>query len=245
MVRATREDRKGIGDLPGRSHSRIVRGSEVVPIALYAGSSGVQGETEKTDYSYSEKRLAVLDAAVNIIARQGLRTLTLDVIAAASHCSRATLYRQFPGGKEAILGGIAETETARLFSAIASSMVSAESVRDALAMGICEAARFIEGHPALQMLLDKEPDFILPYLAFGGFEVMLDQVVAFACPLLRRWIDQATAKRVVQWAARLTVSYLLCPAEDIALTNIDTSKRMVDTYIMPGLETLVETSSRR
>lgn len=220
----------------------------IVPIPLYELDDqpvhvlqGVSSQqvTESGNLSSQDKRLAVIEAALIIIADRGLRGSTLDIIANECGCSRATLYRLFPGGRDTIFNAIASTETARLFSAIASSMLPAANVSEAISAGIYEAARFLEGHRALQKLLKDEPDTILPFLAFDGFESMLDQVVAFARPFLERWIDKETAKRVVSWAARLTISYLLCPAEGIDLAGRDAVTRLVDTYIMPGVDILV------
>ncbi len=214
------------------------------PIYLLQGAS-LRQELESGVLSSQDKRLAVIEAALTIIADRGLRGSALDSIASECGCSRATLYRLFPGGRDTILAAIVSTETARLFSAIASSMLPAANVSEAISAGIYEAACFLEGHRALQKLLKNEPDAILPFLAFDGFESMLDQVAAFARPFLERWIDKEAAKRVVLWSARLTVSYLLCPAEGIDLTDRNTVTRLVNTYIMPGVDILVANGSEQ
>src|SRR5207237_771201 len=61
----------------------------------------------------------VIDAALRCIARWGVSKTTLDDVAREASCSRATIYRQFPGGKDALLGAIARTELARFFSGLA------------------------------------------------------------------------------------------------------------------------------
>ena len=212
-----------------------------IPIVLYSRPIDALPHAKDTGGdSAQDKRLAVIDAALNVVADQGLRDSTLDRIAGSCGCSRATLYRLFPGGWDTMLNAIVSTETARLFSAVASSMLPAANVSEALSAGVCEAARFLTGHKALQKLLKDEPNKILPYLAFGGFETMLNQVVAFACPFLQRWVDKVVARRLVLWAARLTISYLLCPAEEIDLADRDTATRIVDTYIVPGMDMLTD-----
>ncbi|MEA2588672.1 MAG: hypothetical protein QOH66_1599, partial [Actinomycetota bacterium] len=45
----------------------------------------------------------VIDAALRCIARWGIAKTTLDDIAREASCSRATIYRLFPGGKDALL----------------------------------------------------------------------------------------------------------------------------------------------
>ena len=49
----------------------------------------------------------VLDAAVTCIARVGSQKTTLDDVARTAGCSRATVYRFFPG-KQQLIGGAAE-----------------------------------------------------------------------------------------------------------------------------------------
>ncbi len=246
------EDARGITRISGDSREEVTEvipdeqeSACVVPIQFHDQHANrlremaLQEEPESSALSSQDKRLAVIEAALTVIEDRGLRGSTLDSIANECGCSRATLYRLFPGGRDTILNAIVSTATAKLFSAIASSMLPATSVSEAIYASIYEAARFLEGHRALQKLLKDEPDTILPFFAFDGFESMLEQVVSFARPFLERWIDKDTAKRVVLWSARLTVSYLLCPADGIDLTNRDTVTRLVNTYIMPGVDILV------
>ena len=58
----------------------------------------------------------------------GVTKTTLDDVAREAGCSRATVYRTFPGGKEEVVAAVVDTEVARLFSAIAVAMGAAESI---------------------------------------------------------------------------------------------------------------------
>ena len=55
----------------------------------------------------------LLDAACTCIARVGVAKTTLDDVAREAGCSRATLYRYFPG-KQQLLGALVAREAASL-----------------------------------------------------------------------------------------------------------------------------------
>jgi hypothetical protein len=63
---------------------------------------------------------------------------------------------------------------------------------------------------------------------------------AFTSPFLGRWLDHDEAVRVAEWAARIVVSYLACPAEDVDLTNISDVRVLVRTFVLPGIRSLGE-----
>ena len=58
----------------------------------------------------------VLDATLRCVARWGVAKTTLDDVAREAGCSRATVYRAFPGGKEALLEALARREVSRFFA---------------------------------------------------------------------------------------------------------------------------------
>ncbi|MGH9002857.1 MAG: TetR/AcrR family transcriptional regulator, partial [Acidimicrobiia bacterium] len=55
----------------------------------------------------------IVDATLTLIARYGLAKLTVDDVARGAGCSRATLYRYYPG-KQTVLAAVVAAETARL-----------------------------------------------------------------------------------------------------------------------------------
>ncbi len=161
----------------------------------------------------------MVDGALACIARQGVAKTTLDDVARAAGCSRATVYRVFPGGKDAVLGAVVDTEVSRFFSALAVRMGEATDLEDVLVAGMTEAATRVTEHPALEYLLAHEPEVVLSQLAFARMDEVLAVTCAFTTPFLGRWLDQAESKRVAEWAARIVVSYLLCPADGVDLTD--------------------------
>ena len=85
-------------------------------------------------------RVRVIDGALACIAGQGVAKTTLDDVARQAGCSRATVYRAFPGGKDALLRAVADTEVSRFFSALAVRMGEAGDLEDVLVVGMTAAA---------------------------------------------------------------------------------------------------------
>ncbi|HXQ75193.1 MAG TPA: TetR/AcrR family transcriptional regulator [Acidimicrobiales bacterium] len=191
------------------------------------------------------QRVRLADAALSCIARQGIAKTTLDDVARAAGCSRATVYRVFPGGKDGLMSAVVDTEVARFFSALALRMGAASDLEDVLVAGMNEAAVRITGHPGLSFLLEHEPEVILPHLAFSHMDDVLEVSSTFTAPFLGRWLDHDEAKRVAQWAARIVLSHLLCPADGVDLTDEDRVRRLVRTFVLPadGSETHETTRS--
>ncbi len=159
---------------------------------------------------------------------------TLDDVARAAGCSRATVYRVFPGGKDGLLSAVVDTEVARFFSALALRMGAATDLEDVLVAGMNEAAVRITEHPGLSFLLEHEPEVILPHLAFSHMDGVLEVSSTFTAPFLGRWLDHDEAKRVAQWAARIVLSHLLCPADGVDLTDEARVRRLVRTFVLPA-----------
>jgi AcrR family transcriptional regulator len=183
----------------------------------------------------------VVEAALRCIGRWGTAKTTIDDIAREAGCSRATIYRLFAGGKEAVLSAVAGTEVDRFFAGLAHQMHSAETMEDALVAGITEAGRRIRDHAALQFLLANEPETIVPHLAFKPAEALLGRASAFCAPYLTPWLDLPDALRAAEWAARIVLSFESCPAADLDVADETSVRRFVATFMVPGLIPLTRT----
>ncbi|MHB8220135.1 MAG: TetR/AcrR family transcriptional regulator [Acidimicrobiales bacterium] len=185
-------------------------------------------------------RVRVVDAALRCIAEHGTRKTTVDDLARGAGLSRATLYRAFPGGKDAVLDAVVETEVARFFSGLAVVMGEASDLEDVLVAGMVEAARRLSAHAALGYLLDQEPEVVLPHLAFAEMDQLLLTASAFTAPFFGRWLEPDQAARAAEWAVRIVVSYLSAPASGADLTTPDDTRRIVRTFVIPGIQALRE-----
>jgi len=181
-------------------------------------------------------RVRVVDAALVCLARQGLAKTTVDDIARQAGVSRATLYRTFPGGKDAVLAAVSETEVARFFSALGVAMGEAKDLEDVLVAGMVEATRYLSSHEALLNLLAREPGVVLPHLAFARMDRVLRVASDFCAPFFARWLEPDQAARAAEWAARIVMSYLACPSERFDLSRPEGARALVDQYVLPGIQ---------
>src|SRR5829696_5629366 len=129
----------------------------------------------------------VIAAALRCIARWGVAKTTLDDIAREAGCSRATVYRLFPGGKDALIDEVTATELTRFFTDLGARLDEAETLEDLLVTGITCSARHLAGHEALQFLLAHEPETILPRICFAPVDRVLGAVRAFGAPYFERF----------------------------------------------------------
>jgi|SRR5947209_4591760 len=179
----------------------------------------------------------VIDAALRCIARWGIGKTTLDDVAREASCSRATIYRLFPGGKDALLGAITRTELHRFFGGLARTFEEAGNLEDLLVGGVLYASRAITGHEALQFVLAYEPEVVLPKVAFRQADRVLSAVSTFAAPYLAPHVGADDAPRMAEWVARLVLTYTLAPADGVDVGNEESVRRLVRTFVLPGLVT--------
>ena len=177
----------------------------------------------------------MVDAALRCLARQGVAKTTVDDIAREAGFSRATLYRTFPGGKEAVLAAVVSTEVARLFSALAVVMGEATDLEDVLVAGMVESASRLSTHRALAHLLCHEPGVILPYLTFADMDRILLTAGDFAAPFFARWLEPDQASRAAEWAVRIVLAYVADPAPGTDLADPDDTRALVRAFVLPGI----------
>ena len=182
----------------------------------------------------SSTRVRIVDAT-RCLARQGLAKTTVDDIAREAKFSRATLYRTFPGGKDAIVGAVVETEVARLFSSLAVVMGEATDLEDVLVAGMVDSARRLARTPPWPTCWLHEPGVILPHLTFADLDQVLFVAGDFAAPFFARWLSPDEASRAAEWAVRIVLAYLADPAPDTDLADPDDTRALVRTFVMPGI----------
>ena len=178
----------------------------------------------------------VVDAALRCIARWGLAKTTIDDVAREAGVGRATLYRLFPGGRDALLHAVVGREVAGLVDRLAGLAADAGTLEDVLTDWFGAAAGALAGHPALQFLLAHEPESVLPYLAFQHFDALLQRAAQLGGPLLAPWLPGAEDQaRAAEWMARVVLSYTLAPSREVNAADAASVRRFIRTFIVPGL----------
>jgi AcrR family transcriptional regulator len=193
------------------------------------------GSPTPADGTRAGARMRIVDGALSCIARQGIAKTTLDDVARLAGCSRATVYRVFPGGKDSVLAAVVDTELARFYSALAVRLGDAESLEDVLVEGIATGTAMIAANAALKYLLEHEPGVVLPYLAFASMDRMLAGAATFFAPFLGRFLAHDEAERVAEFGTRIAVSYLSCPAPGTDVTDREDVRRLVRRFVIPGI----------
>jgi AcrR family transcriptional regulator len=195
-------------------------------VAVQAGRVAVQaGRVAVQAGRVAPQRVRIADAATRCVARTGVTKTTVDDVAREAGCSRATVYRTFPGGKEEVVAAVVDTEVARLFSAVAVAMGAAEDLEDAVVAGILTAASAMAGHAALGYVLDNEPGVLLPYLCFAAMDRVIAAAARFAAPFLVRWLDPEAAGRVADFSTRVLLSYLATHYDTIFTWDYEKGRR--------------------
>jgi AcrR family transcriptional regulator len=213
------------------------------------------GGSTLVDRAVDEK---VVHAALSCFARWGVAKTTLDDIAREAGVSRATIYRQFPGGKDVVLDAVAGRELAQFFAGLRDEMDRTVArperpserdtrperpseretrLEDLLVAGITFTTRAIREHAALQFLLAHEPEVVLPLVAFDRLDVVLDHAAAFCAPYLEPHVGKEWAPRAGEWITRMVLSYSLVPSDGFDLAVEVDARRFVRCFITPGLTT--------
>jgi AcrR family transcriptional regulator len=177
----------------------------------------------------------VLLAARDCVAARGLRDTTVDEIAGAAGCGRASIYRVFPGGRHGVLLAMVQAEVDGLLAGLADEVDGAPDLASAVAAAVHTAALALAGHPALQRSLVEDPGSVLPYISFDGAAPLYARVAAWGRAHLSRFLDPDDAEAVGEWAARLVLGHLHQPSEHLDLTDLVCVRHLVDTYLVPGV----------
>jgi AcrR family transcriptional regulator len=157
----------------------------------------------------------ILEAALLAMGRVGMRRLTMSDVSERAGLSRGTVYRYFPS-KDDLLAVLAEYERDRFADGLrrALSEVPEDELRlDRVAEYIIT---YLRQHPALTLLIDTEPAFVLGFLrqqlpVFHQItEELLDPVMRNAAVVRDGWVSVAELNELL---LRVVLSVFLVPGE--------------------------------
>jgi len=182
----------------------------------------------------TEAEARILDAALVLVARWGVAKTALGDVAKEAGCSRATLYRAFPGGKQHLFLALATRELTTYRRGILDALEAADELGDALTRSLVVAARLLRDHDAAQFILEHEPGLLLPFLGFHQVDVLYRETAAAFGPHLERFLPAERAAWAAEWTARLFITYLFNPHERRDLASIDDARGLVELFILPA-----------
>jgi AcrR family transcriptional regulator len=154
-------------------------------------------------------RERILEAGYACVARYGLAKTTVEDVARAARLSRATLYRQFPGGRDQLLREVITWETGRFFGRLAEAVAGAADFAGLLEEALLFAHRAVEEHEVLQKVLQTEPERLLPQLTVESERVLVF-IRRFLLPYLEReqLRDGVDAEEAADYVARMLLSFI-------------------------------------
>ena len=158
----------------------------------------------------------ILAATYRCVERFGLAKTTIDDVVKESGVSRATIYRQFAGGRDEVLLETVAWELANYFNRLADQVRDAPNLADLLQRGLQYAHRSVSEHAVLRKIMETEPERLLPLLTTESVK-SLPFIADFLLPYLRREADAGRLRpgvdidRAAEYLARSILSLIGAP----------------------------------
>src|ERR1043166_4108613 len=158
----------------------------------------------------------LLAATYQCVMRFGLGKTTSEDVVKESGLSRATIYRQFPGGRDELLLETVGWELANYFNTLADRVRDAPDLEQLFERGLVFAHRSLTEHLVLRKILDTEPERLLPLLTVESAKT-LPFIADFLHPYLVREADEGRLRpgveidRAAEYLARAILSLINAP----------------------------------
>ena len=155
----------------------------------------------------------LLAATYQCVMRFGLGKTTIEDVVKESGLSRATIYRQFPGGRDELLLETVGWELANYFNALADHVRDAPDLEQLFEQGLVFAHRSVTEHLVLRKILDTEPERLLPLLTVESAKT-LPFIADFLHPYLVREAELGRLRpdveidRAAEYLARAILSLI-------------------------------------
>ena len=182
-----------------------------------------------------EARERILEGTSRAICAAGVHKTSLEDIAREAGCSRATVYRYFPGGRDQLVGEAVTWEVAGFFTRLAAHVEDAADFRERLERGLAFAHRSLAEHVVFQSVLATERERLL---------VRLDEVAPLTLGVVRGYLaaylaDEELAPGVevdgaADYLARMVISFLGSPGS-WDLEDPDEVAELVESVFLAGV----------
>lgn len=166
----------------------------------------------------------ILDAAERLYTQRDSDSISMNEIARAAGCSRATLYRYFEN-REALRTAYIHRETRRLGREIIARTGRIEDPQERLITSILVTLRMVRESPALASWFATTRPPVGGELA-GQSDVITALAVSFLHSLGPDAVD--VVERRARWTVRVIVSLLTYPGRDE-----DEERSMIEEFVVP------------
>jgi AcrR family transcriptional regulator len=181
----------------------------------------------------------ILAATFRCVERFGMGKTTIDDIVKESGVSRATIYRQFAGGRDEVLLETVGWELTNYLTRLADHVRDAPSLAELLRRGLGFAHRSVAEHAVLRKIMETEPERLLPLLTTEAAKT-LPFIADFLLPYLRREADAGRLRpgvdieRAAEYLARSILSLIGAPGR-WDLDDPDQVSDLVEVELLGGI----------
>ena len=157
-------------------------------------------------------RQRILEATYACVARWGIAKTTVEEAAREAGVSRATVYRTFPGGRDELVDAVVAWATLEFFALLYQEVQGADGLEEVMERGIMFAHRSIVEHEVLQLVMQTEPEKLLPSLTVESNRIR-GGIADFLVPYLdeRGVVDGVDLVEAADFLARMVLSYMSAP----------------------------------
>lgn len=193
---------------------------------------------------FDVRQIQILKALKTAIARFGVGKTSVDDVAKLAGLSRSTLYRYFPEGKDEMLKALLLKEVFELKQRLYESALRANSLDEAILIVTAQAFELLSTNPALEFVLKHEPEAVVSHMSFDNAGKLYSEVGNWGIDFFGRFLDSSNATRVMEWLARIILSYYIAPNQDFDVLCLSDVKKMVESFVLPGLKSLLAERNR-
>ena len=176
----------------------------------------------------------ILDAVKTCCERWGMAKVTIDDIASEAGCSRATVYRLFPGGKDNIYEALRQRENRVFFAKLNAHLAEANGYEDLLVRGLVAATQALRADEHLQLMLASQPGEVLADMTIDGLPRIFDSASIFLTPWFAPYIGNERSAALAEWLARVVLSYFFSPSRFVDLGETKSARRFIEQFVLPA-----------
>jgi len=197
----------------------------------------IDPSAEPPDDGVSER---ILDAALELAAASGVRSLTMGAVAQRAGVGRMTVYRRF-GGKVAMLTALSAREARRCIAELDAVAPPDAPMTEQVALGFVISIRLTRAHPLLRRLVQFEPEMVLASLTKDGgslFAVARTYAAERMAEAQRAGVlsEAVNVQEASELLVRLAVSFVLLPDSLLPLDDEGRLREIAERMVAPIVE---------
>jgi TetR/AcrR family transcriptional repressor of uid operon len=186
-----------------------------------------------------ETTARILDAACEVIARDGLKRSSMEDIARRAGVTRVTVYRHV-ASKDALVEAVVRRDLERHVTTFLAGQRAATTAADRVIGGYVSTIQALRRSPVLQGILAVELDALVASMAGSAQRVLYLARQFLAAQLGAEQTaggigDEIDVDVVADLMVRLAVSFVLVPSDVVDLDDDDAAAEMARSFLVPLL----------